>query len=224
MGELIEFKKGPGNVWDDGGEAFPEGDEAETETPKPSLLILPILLFLDAFSLGVALVCRPVAATPLIALGALIWSGLRDLFGLGPGWALGLCLLAWLVAHVLGGNIDQLVKPIESAETTIMRDAAKRHRGLGRVLHLTLYLYVALAPIAFTALLTGTLPAPAWLPHALKPPAIALVPPLIALAIGLVPAVAAVTTRYNWHPVARYATLLGSKRKFTIAARSVEVE
>jgi hypothetical protein len=29
-----------------------------------------------------------------------------------------------------------------------------------------------------------------------------------------------VTTRYYWHPVARYATLLGGKRKFTVAARS----
>jgi hypothetical protein len=224
MGELIEFKKGPGNVWDDGGEAFPDGGEDEVLNSKPSLLILPILLFLDAFSLVVALVCRPVAATPLIALGAVIWSGLRDLFGIGPGWALGLCLLAWLVAHALGGNIDQLVKPVESAETAVMRAAAQRHRVLGRMLHLALYGYVALAPIAFTVLLTGTVAAPGWLPHALRPPVVPLVPPLLAFAVGVVPAIAALTTRYYWHPVARYATLLGGKRKFTIAARSEAAE
>ncbi|MEA2755223.1 MAG: hypothetical protein QOJ54_1512, partial [Aliidongia sp.] len=53
MGELIEFKKGPGNVWDDAGEAFP--DEGAEDSPRPALLLLPILMFLDGFSLIVAL-------------------------------------------------------------------------------------------------------------------------------------------------------------------------
>src|ERR1700722_6441505 len=112
MGELIEFKKGPGNVWDDAGEAFP--DQESAESPKPGLMILPILLFLDGFSLVLALVCRPVAATPLVLGGAVLWAALRDLLGLGPSWALGLCLAGWLVAHVLNRNIDQLIKAIES--------------------------------------------------------------------------------------------------------------
>ncbi|MEI9982064.1 MAG: hypothetical protein WDN69_01895 [Aliidongia sp.] len=217
MGELIEFKKGPGNVWDDAGEAFP--DQESAESPKPGLMILPILLFLDGFSLVLALVCRPVAATPLVLGGAVLWAGLRDLIGLGPSWALGVCLAGWLVAHFLNRNIDQLIKAIESGESALMRAATQRSAALGRVLHLVLYLYVAAAPIAFTALLTGALPAPSWLPHSLALPLLA-VPRLPALACALLPAAAAIATRYYWHPVARHATLLGGRRKFTVAARA----
>jgi len=218
MGELIEFKKGPGNVWDDAGEAFP--DEGAAESPKPGLMILPVLLFLDGFSLVIALVCRPIAATLLIAAGAAIWAVLRDLIGLGAPWALALCLVAWLVAHVLNRNIDQLIKAIEAQESALMRAAAQRHAMLGRVAHLGLYLYVAAAPMAFTALLTGALPAPSWLPPSLGSPAIGMVPPLLTLVLALLPAGAAVATRYYWHPVARHATLLGGRRKFTVAARA----
>jgi hypothetical protein len=217
MGELIEFKKGPGNVWDDAGEAFP--DQESAESPKPGLMILPILLFLDGFSLVLALVCRPVAATPLVLGGAVLWAALRDLLGLGPSWALGLCLAGWLVAHFLNRNIDQLIKAIESGESALMRAATQHHAALGRVLHLALYIYVAAAPIAFTALLTGALPAPSWLPHSLALP-LMTVPRLPALAFALLPAAAAIATRYYWHPVARHATLLGGRRKFTVAARA----
>jgi hypothetical protein len=218
MGELIEFKKGPGNVWDDAGEAFP--DEEAADSPRPGLLILPILLFLDGFSLVIALVCRPIASTLLVLAGAATWAVLRDLFGIGMPWALGLCLVAWLVAHFLGRNIDQLIKAIEALEATLMRMAAQSHPALGRALHLALYLYVAAAPIGFTAMLTGALPAPAWLPPSLTSPVAGILPPLVALALALLPAAAAVTTRYYWHPVARHATLLGGKRKFTVAARA----
>jgi hypothetical protein len=218
MGELIEFKKGPGNVWDDAEEAFPDEDAADS--PRPGLLIMPILLFLDSFSLALALVCRPIAATLLVVAGAAIWAVLRDLLGLGALWALGLCLVAWLVAHFLGRNIDQLIKAIEAIEARLMRAAAQRHPALGRALHLALYLYVAAAPIVFTAVLTGALPAPSWLPPSLASPVQGIVPPLVALGLALLPAAAAVTTRYYWHPVARHATLLGGKRKFTVAARA----
>jgi hypothetical protein len=47
-----------------------------------------------------------------------------------------------------------------------------------------------------------------------------IVPPLVALGLALLPAAAAVATRYYWHPVARHATLLGGRRKFTVAARA----
>jgi hypothetical protein len=222
MGELIEFKKGPGNVWDDAGEAFP--DEGAADSPKPGLLILPILLFLDGFSLVLALFCRPIAATLLIAGGAAIWAVLRDLIGIAAPWALVLCLVAWLIGHFLNRNIDQVIKAIEAGESAIMRAAAQRHAALGRALHLALYLYVAAAPIGFVALLTGALPAPSWLPPSLGLPMIRAVPPLLALACALLPAAAAVATRYYWHPVARHATLLGGKRKFTVAARTEAAE
>src|ERR1700760_2587764 len=119
MGELIEFKKGQSGVGDDAGEAFP--DEEGSDSPRPGLLILPILMFLDGFSLLLALVCRPIAATPLILGGAALWAGLRDLLGLSPGWAFGLCLAGWLGAHIMGRNIDQLIKAIEGGEAALMR-------------------------------------------------------------------------------------------------------
>jgi|GEM_PF-4318268 hypothetical protein len=219
MGELIEFKKSAGNVWDDAGEAFP--DEGGPESPRPGLMILPVLLFLDGFSLVVALVCRPVAATLLLVLGAAIWAVLRDLFGLGAPWALALCILAWLGAHVLGRNIDQLIRAIEALESALMRAAALRNRRFGRAVHIGLYLYVALAPVGFALLLTR---GPSWLPPSLVSPASGTVPTLLALGLALVPAAAAVATRYYWHPVARYATLLGAKRKFTVAARAEAAE
>jgi hypothetical protein len=222
MGELIEFKKGPGNVWDDAGEAFP--DEGAEESPRPALLLLPILMFLDGFSLLVALICRPVAATPLLAVGVLVWTLLRDLFGLGVPWALGLCLTVWLGAHFLERNIDQAIKAIESLEATAMRRAAQRSRVLGRAVHLGLYAYVAVAPIIVTLLLTGILRGPSWLPPSLTPHAGALLPVLVVLGLAVIPALIAVTTRYYWHPVARYATLLGGKRKFTVAARNEAAE
>jgi hypothetical protein len=218
MGELIEFKKGPGNVWDDAGEAFP--DEGAEDSPRPALLLLPILMFLDGFSLIVALVCRPIAAAPLILAGALLWALLRDLLGLGAPWALGLCLSAWLGAHFLERNIDQAIKAIESAESSAMRGAAQRSRALGRVVHLALFACAAIIPIVFTLLLIGVLHGPSWFPASLTHPAGALVPSSLAWGLAVIPALVAVTTRYYWHPVARYATLLGGKRKFTVAARS----
>lgn len=222
MGELIEFKKGPGNAWEDAGEAFP--DEESDDSPRPGLLILPVLVFLDGFSLVIALCCRPVAATLLIASGAAVWAMLRGLLGLDAGWALALCLVAWLAAHVWGRNIDQLIKAIEAREARLMRMAVQRHRLLGRAVHLGLYLYVAAAPMAFVALLTRALPAPSWLPASLAPPDFGRVPLFVTLALGVVVAAAAVTTRYNWHPVARHATILGGKRKFTVAARAEAAE
>ena len=219
MGELIEFKKGPGNVWDDAGEAFP--DEDTGESPRPGLMLLPILLFLDAFSLALALVCRPIAATPLILGGAALWAGLRDLLGLSPGWALGVCLAGWLGAHITGRNIDQLLKTIEGGEATLMRRATQRHAVLGRLLHLALYLYVAAAPVLAAALFAGWLHAPAWLPPSLRLPP-PTTPAWLLPALALLPAAAAVTTRYYWHPVARHATLLGGRRKFTVAAQRAE--
>ena len=219
MGELIEFKKGQGDVWDDAGEAFP--DEEGSDSPRPGLLILPILMFLDGFSLLLALVCRPIAATALVLGGAAAWAALRDLIGLSPSWALWLCLAAWLGAHIIGRNIDQLIKAIEGGETALMRRAAQRSATLGRLLHVALYLYVAAAPVRAAALFTGWLPAPAWLPPALRlpPPA---GPAWLLPALALLPAAVAVATRYYWHPVARHATLWGGRRKFTVAAQRAE--
>jgi hypothetical protein len=222
MGELIEFKKGPGNVWDDAGDAFPDQDAEDS--PRPALLLLPILMFLDGFSLIVALVCRPVAVLPLILAGSLAWALLRDLFGLGAPWALGLCLSAWLGAHFLARNIDQAIKAIEALESSAMRGAAQCSRTLGRVVHLALYACAAAIPIIFTLLLIGVVHGPSWFPASLTHAAGALVPSSVALGLAAIPALVAVTTRYYWHPVARYATLLGGKRKFTVAARSDAAE
>jgi hypothetical protein len=216
MGELIEFKKGPGNVWDDAGEAFP--DDGVVESPRLRLMILPILLFLDGFSLLLALVCRPVAATVPIVVAAAIWALLRDGLGIDVAWALGLCLAAWLVAHFLDRNIDQAIKAAEAVESALMRAAARRHALLGRALHLGLYLYVAAVPIGFALLASGAVTAPFRLPPSLRLFAFDGVPPLVAVSLALVPAAIGVVTRYFWHPVARHATLLGAKRKFTVAA------
>jgi hypothetical protein len=219
MGELIEFKKGQGDVWDDAGEAFP--DEEGSDSPRPGLLILPILMFLDGFSLLLALVCRPIAATPLILGGAAVWAGLRDLLGLSPSWALWICLAAWLGAHIIGRNIDQLIKAIEGGEAALMRRATQRSATLGRLLHIGLYLYVAAAPVLAAALFTGWLPAPFWLPPALRLPPPAS-PAWLLPALAFAPAGVAVATRYYWHPVARHATLWGGRRKFTVAAQRAE--
>jgi hypothetical protein len=202
MGELIEFKKGAGNVWDDAGEAFP--DEDSSNSPKPRLLIIPILVFLDGFSLVLAMFCRPVAATLPIAGGAAAWAILRDVLGFGVSWASALCLGAWLAAHFFGRDIDQLIKAVETGESALMRAAARRHAALGRAAHLALYLYVAAAPFGLAAWLGGG--------------------KTIPLACAALPAVVAVTTRYYWHPVARHATLLGGKRKFTVAAGTSAAE
>ena len=220
MGELIEFKKGPGNVWDDAEEAFP--DEEIAESPRPGLLILPILVFLDGFSLLLALVCRPIAATPVVLGAAAIWAALRDVLGLGAGWALGLCLLAWLFAHALDRNIDQLIKAIETAESGLMRRATQRRAALGRALHLALYFYVAAAAPLAASVYAGLIPIPAWLPQSLRLPTPPGVPPWVLVGLALLPAAAAVATRYYWHPVARHATLLGGRRKFTVAAKRAE--
>jgi hypothetical protein len=217
MGELIEFKKGPSNVWDDAGEAFPEEDTPDS--PRPGLMILPILLFLDGFSIALALVCRPVAATVPLLAGVVLWAALRDGVGFGIPWALGFCFALWLIAHVRDRNIDQLIKGLESAEADAMRTATQRNAALGRALHLALYLYVAAFPVVVAALAAGVIPAPHWLPRSLAAKPIA-VPPLLVLGLALLPAAAAVTTRYYWHPVARHATLLGGRRKFTVAARA----
>jgi hypothetical protein len=215
MGELIEFKKGAGNVWEDAGEAFPEEDGPDS--PQPGLLMLPILLFLDGLSLAVAVICRPLAAILVLAAGAAVWAALRDLIGIGASWTLLVCLIAWLGAHRVGRNIDQAIKTVEAGEAALMRRAAQRSEKLGRGLHLMLYVLVGLAPFGFAALVTGMLTPPAWLPRSLVFLAPLPASPLVALILALGPAVAAVATRYYWHPVARYSTLLGRKRKFTVA-------
>jgi hypothetical protein len=220
MGELIEFKKSQGNVWDDAGEAFPE--EEAPESPRPGVMILPILLFLDAFSLALALVCRPIAATVLVIAGAVIWAFLRDFVGFGVAVSLGFCLIAWLVAHFLERNIDQLIKAIESVEAGAMRATTQRGAGFGRALHLALYLYVASVPFAVAAFATGLIAEPHWLPRSLAWKPLLGVPTLLALGLAVLPAAVAVTTRYYWHPVARHATLLGNRRKFTIAGKRAE--
>lgn len=216
MGELIEFKKGAGNVWEDAGEAFPEEDGPDS--PQPGLLMLPILLFLDGFSLAVAMICRPLAAILVLAAGAAIWAALRDLIGIGASWTLLICLVAWLGAHRVGRNIDQAIKAVEAGEAALMRQAAQRSDALGRGLHLMLYILVGLAPFGIAAFLTGLLAPPPWLPRSLAFPVPWQASPPAVLILALAPAAAAVATRYYWHPVARYSTLLGRKRKFTVAA------
>jgi hypothetical protein len=215
MGELIEFKKAAGNIWEDAGEAFPEEDGPDS--PQPALLMLPILLFLDGFSLVVAMICRPPAAILVLASGAMVWAALRDLIGIGASWTLLICLVAWLGAHRFGRNIDQAIKAVEAGEAALMRWAAQRSEKLGRSLHLVLYVLVGLAPFACAALLTGMLTPPAWLPRSLTFHAPLPAAPPVALILALGPAAVAVATRYYWHPVARYSTLLGRKRKFTVA-------
>jgi hypothetical protein len=217
MGELIEFKKGPQNVWGDGGGPPPE--EAEAESPRLRLLLLPIFAFLDALSLAIAFVCRPVAASFLMVLAALLWAGLRDGLGLGHSLALTLCLLAWLAAHFFAYDLDRLVKRIERAECGFLRRSYAIHPALGRVVHLALYAYVAVAPGVVLAVLMGLGGGASTLPASLRPTlTIGADHPILVLlaAIGL--AIAAVTTRYRWHPVARHATILGSRRKLAIAA------
>ena len=163
-----------------------------------------------------AQVCRPVAATPVVLGTAAIWAAPRDVLGLGAGWALSLCLLAWLFAHALNRNIDQLIKAIETAESGLMRRATQRRAALGRALHLALYLSVAAAAPLAASVYAGLIP---WLSPSLRLPMPPGVPPWVLVGLALMPAAA---TRYYWHPVAWHATLLGGRRKFTVVAKPAE--
>lgn len=215
MGELIQFRKGPEGVWSDAGE--PPVEEPPPEPGRPRLLALPVLLFLDALALVLALACRPVPATVLVLAGGALWSAFRALIGLGHGGALLLGLLCWVVAALFGHDVDGLVKAVETAESAALRRAYRASRVGGRALHVALYLYSALAPGVLIAWASGLLRGPAWLPAVVRPDGlVGHDHPAAVLLAGLLLGAAAVATRYRWHPVARHATLLGAPRKFAV--------
>ncbi len=215
MGELIEFRKDRKEVWSDSGEDLPE--EESVDSPRLRLLMLPILLFLDVLAAFLALMCRPISGCIALFGGLALWVGLRDLIRLDPFWSLIAGLGIWLLAHALDYDLDWLIRYLETEEAELMRSISARSKALGRVLHLTLYLYVALAPGLVLALATGVLRLPNWVPpslHGNLAPDAGL--PVLLAALPL--AVTAIAMRYRWHPIARHATLDGRRRKLTLAA------
>jgi hypothetical protein len=213
MGELIEFRKDRAEVWSDSGEL---PDEAPADSPRLRLLMLPILLFLDALAAVLAIICRPVAASIAGAGALVLWVGLRDVVGFDSFWTLLICLGLWLVAHVLGHDLDRLFRLLEAREAGLMRAAGTVSPALGRAVHLVLYLYAALVPGTVLLLLTGALRLPRWVPESLHSVLDFTALPILIAALPL--AVTAIVTRYRWHPIARHATLAGNRRKLTLAA------